>query len=200
MSKSAPLQHELVVIGVSTGGPKALQAILPQLPGSFPVPIVVVQHIGNAAVQSLVNTLEENCQLPVSMVTDSQILAAGVHICPAGYQCRIDRIKQKLRALLIADETSTYRPSINPTMRSAAKVCGCTVIGVLLTGMGSDGVKGLKEIHDSGGLTIVESSETATIFGMPGEALRNGVVQRVLPLHQISAEILMACSRGCNRG
>lgn len=188
--------YEVVVIGVSTGGPKALQLLLPQLPGNFKVPVVVVQHIGGSAVKSLVNSLSENCQLPVALVQDHRIFTAGIHICPSDHQCLVERFGQDLRATLVSDHTSTYRPSINPTMSSAAKVCGCAVIGVLLTGMGSDGVEGLKAIHDSGGLTIVESSETATIFGMPGEALRSGVVLRVLPLHQISAEILMTCSRG----
>ncbi|MBU2550527.1 MAG: HEAT repeat domain-containing protein [Proteobacteria bacterium] len=182
----------LVVIGVSAGGPKELQKILPLFPTGFPPPIIVVQHIAGEVLDSLVHTLNQGCYLPVRTISHGQLLEkGGIFLCPPFHQCRVVIEDGMLFARLDPDLTSAYQPCIDVTMSSAADVCGPEVVGVLLTGMGSDGVQGLRAIRAAGGVTIVESQATATVFGMPRAAMLAGVAQRILPLHQIPTELLM---------
>lgn len=181
-----------MVIGVSAGGPKELQRILPLFPTGFAPPIVVVQHIAREVLDSLVYTLKKACYLPVRTIAQGQLLDnGGIFLCPPLHQCRIFNENGVLAARLEPDRTSAYQPCIDVTMESAAEACGRETVGVLLTGMGSDGVKGLKSIQKAGGLTIVESQATAAVFGMPKAAVSAGAAQRILPLHQIPTELLM---------
>ena len=182
----------VVVIGVSAGGPRALQQLLPRLPQGFSAPVLVVQHFAPELFGSLLSTLSSCARLPVSGAAHEQLLEDGqVYLCPPGHQCSVLRRAGQLVCELREDRESTYRPCIDATMQSVARSCGAGAIGVLLTGMGADGVEGLRGIMEAGGLTIVESEQTASIYGMPREALDAGVAQRVLPLHQISTELLM---------
>ena len=185
-------ETSVVVIGASAGGPRALQAILPALPPSFSGAVIVVQHFTRELFDSWMQTLSQACRLPVEKAHDGSTLAPGVvTVCPPEHQFTVSRVGGRLCGHLQPDATSTYKPSIDTTMSSFARVCGAATVGVLLTGMGEDGVEGLRRIIETGGLTIVESEETAAVSGMPGAAVRAGVAQRVLPLNQIASELIM---------
>ena len=182
----------LVVIGVSAGGPRALQRLLPRLPQGFGAPVLVVQHFAVELFSSLLHTLSSCVSLPVCGAAHEQVIERGhVYLCPPDHQCSVLRLGDRLVSHLVEDRESTYRPCIDASMQSVAASCGAGAIGVLLTGMGSDGVEGLRSIMEAGGLTIAESELTASVYGMPREAQSAGVAQRVLPLHQISTELLM---------
>ena len=190
-----------VVIGVSAGGPRALQRLLPGFSRGFPAPVLVVQHFVPELFGGLLRTLSQHSDLPIDSAVHEGVLECGhVFLCPPDNQCRVLRRAGRLVSQLTPDTASTYRPCIDETMSSVATACGSGAIGVLLTGMGSDGVRGLRAIVEAGGLSIVESEQTAAVFGMPKEAQSAGVAQRVLPLHQIPTELIMELRRRVQAG
>ena len=191
--RSYSSETTVVVVGASAGGPRALQAILPALPPSFSAAVIVIQHFARELFDSWLLTLSQHCHLSVERALDGRPLTPGVvTVCPPEHQFTVSGVGGRLRGHLRPDATSTYKPCIDTTMRSVAEACGAATVGVLLTGIGEDGVEGLRRIIEAGGLTIVESEETAAVSGMPGAAKRAGVAQRVLPLHQIASELIMA--------
>ena len=182
----------VVVVGASAGGPRALQVVLPALPPSFSAAVIVIQHFARDLFDSWMQTLSQHCHLPVERALDGRPVTPGVvTVCPPEHQFTVSTGGGRLRGHLRPDTTSTYKPCIDTTMSSVAEACGAATVGVLLTGIGEDGVEGLRRIIGLGGLTIVESEETAAVSGMPGAAKRAGVAQRVLPLHQIASELIM---------
>lgn len=176
----------LVVIGASTGGPRAIQRILNRLPEHLPAPIVVVQHIAQGFTRGLAEWLAGETRLPVALARDGEGLTAGrVYIAPEGRQIVPDK-----RAIHLAETPrTTPMPSVDVAMHSAARHFGPRAVGVLLTGMGSDGAQGLLAIRRAGGVTIAQDQATSTIFGMPGVAIELGAAQQVLPLDDIAAAI-----------
>jgi two-component system chemotaxis response regulator CheB len=175
----------LVTVGVSTGGPPALQAILSRLPSGFPAPILVVQHISRNFINGLAIWLNEKTPLQVMVPQTGEKLQPGmVYLAPddrhltvaAGGYVRLD--KQPL--------VDGHCPSATVLFESAAAVNGPETAGVILTGMGSDGARGLKTLHDAGGYTIAQDEASCIIFGMPKEAIAMGAVKETLPLEMIS--------------
>ena len=196
--KTLPAQHaaraQIVVIGTSTGGPPALQAIIPRLPEALPCPVLVVQHMPVGFTKSLAERLDARSVVPVREAVDGELVVRGsVLIAPAGRHMKIRRRGQETRVWLDDEPRSAlHRPSVDVLMASVAKAYGEHAMGVVLTGMGSDGVEGLRAIRNAGGMTLAESEETCVIYGMPKAAVEAGVVDRAVPLTRVADEILAA--------
>jgi two-component system chemotaxis response regulator CheB len=179
----------LVVIGASTGGPRALQRILSALPGGFPAPILVIQHVASGFTRGLAEWLGGETALEVTLAQDGEGLEAGrVYIAPESHQMLPDR---RVVRLVDTPQTTTM-PSVDVTMQAVARKFRERSVGVLLTGMGSDGAEGLLAIDRIGGVTIAQDEATSTIFGMPRAAIELGAAQQVLPLNEIAAGLLEA--------
>jgi two-component system, chemotaxis family, protein-glutamate methylesterase/glutaminase len=186
-----PGRTEVVVIGASTGGPPALQQIIPSLPADIDLAILVVQHMPVGFTRSLAERLATRSRLPVQEAEEGEMVRPGrVLIAPAGRHLKVRRRGNVVRVVLDDEpQGALHRPSVDVLMASVAKAYGARALGLLLTGMGADGVEGLRAIREAGGVTLVESEETCVIFGMPKAALEAGVVDRVLPLHRLAEEI-----------
>jgi two-component system chemotaxis response regulator CheB len=175
---------DLVVIGASLGGPRALATLLRGLPASFAAPIAVVQHIADGFTEGLAAWLGSESRLDVREARDGDPLAPGrVLIAPSG---RHLLVAEGLARLSDAAPVDTFKPSVTPLFVSAARSYGTRVCGVLLTGMGRDGAEGLKTIRDGGGTTIAQDEATSAVFGMPRAAIELGAVERVLAVEDIS--------------
>lgn len=177
---------EVVAIATSTGGPAALHLILSALPADFPVPILVVQHISRGFTLGFAGWLDQASKLRVKLAEEGETITAGTvyiasddrHLCASS----VRRIH-----LSRAAEVGGFRPSGTPLFESVAVAYGRSALAVILTGMGRDGVDGLRAIHNAGGRTIAESEETAVVYGMPAAAVAAGLADLVLPLHQVIA-------------
>ncbi len=183
---------DVVAIGTSTGGPPALQSIIPRLPADFPAGVVIVQHMPPGFTRTLAERLNSQSRLEVSEAEEGDLLRPGrVLVAPAGRHFYLKKRNSKYTVHLSDKPSdSLHRPSVDIMMESAAKACGSQVLGVLLTGMGSDGARGMKAIKEAGGMTIAESEETCIVFGMPKSAIEEGVVDKVVPLHEMANELL----------
>jgi two-component system, chemotaxis family, protein-glutamate methylesterase/glutaminase len=181
-----------VAIGTSTGGPAALQTLIPALPRDFPAAVLVVQHIPRGFSRSLAERLAAKSALPVREAEDGELVQPGhVLLAPAGLHMKLRRRGTTVRVALDEEpRAALHRPSVDVLMTAVARVYGARGLGVVLTGMGSDGTNGLRAIRDAGGRTLAESEESAVIFGMPKSAIEAGVVDRVAHLADLSAEIL----------
>ncbi len=183
---------QLVAIGASTGGPTAVQAIVAQLPEDFPVPMIVSQHMPPGFTQYFAERLNKLSRVTVLEARHGDLLGQGhVYICPGGYHMALLKVKEGVRIQLnLKQDADRYVPSVDQMFLSANDIYPGCVLGVILTGMGNDGKMGMRKIKEGGGQTIAESEETAVVFGMPKEAITEGVVDKVLPLPQICQEIV----------
>lgn len=190
---SKPLRRkDIVVIGASTGGPKAVANVLSHLPRDISTAILVVQHMSPEFVPSFVDRLQWGCSLNISTARKGEVIGAGqALVAPGGYHTMIvpngDTRKIRLSRKV---SPNTAMPSIDYAMESAAKAYGQSTLGVLLTGLGSDGARGLEAIKEAGGNTIAEDQSTCVVFGMPKAAIELGCVDEVVPLPQIAQTIL----------
>jgi two-component system chemotaxis response regulator CheB len=185
---------ECVVVAASTGGPTALQSVLAGLPAGFPAAVLVVQHIPRGFTRSLAERLDARSAIPVREAQDGDPVEPGrVLVAPAGIHTKLQRRGGGVVVALDEEPRDVlHRPSADVTMASAAEVYGPHALGVVLTGMGSDGTEGLRAIREQGGLTLAESEETCVIFGMPKSAIDAGVVHRAVALDKVAGEILAA--------
>ncbi len=185
---------QCVVIGASTGGPTALQTVVSGLPAAFHAAVVIVQHIPRGFTRSLAERLDARSAIPVREARHGDAVEPGqVLLAPAGIHTRLVRAGAgTLISLEEEPSEALHRPSVDVVMISAAEVYGAQALGVVLTGMGSDGTEGLRAIKERGGRTLAEAEETCVIFGMPKAAIEAGVVERALPLDRIAIEILAA--------
>jgi two-component system chemotaxis response regulator CheB len=175
---------ELVVVGASLGGPRALAAILGRLPASFPAPLAVVQHIAEGFTEGLARWLDQETELEVAEARDGEPLRSGrVLLAPSGRHLLVGEGAVHLSD---APPLETFRPSVTPLFTSAAASYGRRACGVLLTGMGRDGALGLKAIQQAGGTALVQDEATSVVFGMPRAAIELGAADRVLPLDEIA--------------
>jgi two-component system, chemotaxis family, protein-glutamate methylesterase/glutaminase len=174
---------DLVVIGASLGGPRALATLLRSLPNDFPAPIAVVQHIADGFTEGLASWLTQECKLDVHEARHREPLRPGrVVLAPTG---RHLLVADGLAHLSDAAPVDTFKPSVSPLFHSAARSYGSRACGVMLTGMGRDGADGLKAIHDAGGPTLAQDEATSAVFGMPKAAIDLGAVDRVLPIDDL---------------
>jgi len=180
---------ELVVVGASTGGPQALQEIFSRLPADFPLPIVCIQHISRGFLGQLVDWLSEICKLKVQIARKGEIPKAGnIYFPPEDTHLIFD--PEGRFAFSGEPPNCGHRPSVSVTMNSAARVFADSTIGVLLSGMGNDGADGMREIMQSGGITIAQDEESSVVFGMPKQAIDLGVVNYIIPLSEIADALL----------
>jgi two-component system, chemotaxis family, protein-glutamate methylesterase/glutaminase len=183
------VRGRLVALAASTGGPAALQCILSDLPGDFPVPIVAVQHIASGFVTGLAAWLNEACSLRVKVAGDGErLLPRTVYLAP-----------DDSHLVVSADGTVStssdaapreFRPSASVLFESVAKAFGPSGVAVVLTGMGHDGAQGLEAVHAAGGHVIAQDEDSSVVFGMPAAAIAAGVVDEVLAVRSIAARLM----------
>jgi two-component system chemotaxis response regulator CheB len=218
----------IIVLGTSTGGPQALQGLLPELPRDLPVAMIVVQHMPPGFTEPLAKRLDGLSRVKVCEARHGQAVLPGtVYIAPAGRQTTLFRIPttgnlaagnravrasvaneaarnshvthpQSINAhrisICLSDTPSDtpHKPSVDITMRSVAEVFGSLTLGIILTGMGTDGLQGMTAIRDAGGLTIGQDEASSVVYGMPRCCAEHGVLQEVVPLSEVSRHILEA--------
>lgn len=185
-----PSLFECVAIGTSTGGPVALSRIVPAIPAAFPTPIVIVQHMPPGFTRPLADRLNQSSQISVVEGADGMVLRKGqAIIAPAGRQLILrraygsDDVEVQLRP---DDGQSLHVPSVDVMTASVAEIYGQATLAAILTGMGQDGVVGLRKVKDRGGFVIGQDAATSVVYGMPRAAAQAGLVDRVLPLDQIA--------------
>lgn len=180
--------YELLAIGTSVGGPQALNIILSKLSADFPIPVVVVQHMSLGFIEGFTKWLNANAALTIKIAENQEVLKNGVvYFAPDNYHLVINRLNKDLIAKLVKMEpVSGFCPSITVLLSSVAKTCGKNAIGVLLTGMGSDGAQGLLELKNAKAHTFIQDSKSSIVFGMAGIAQSLGAVDKVIELDQIA--------------
>lgn len=179
-----PVAHsDVVVVGASLGGPRALATLVRALPAGFGAPVLVVQHIAEGFTEGLANWLDQESKLTVRTARDGEVLRPGqVLLAPTGRHLVVTRGHARLSD---APAVDSFKPSVTPLFLSAAEAYGARVCGVILTGMGRDGADGLQAVKRAGGHTIAQDEASSAVFGMPRAAIETGAVDRVLPLEEI---------------
>jgi two-component system chemotaxis response regulator CheB len=203
--KSQPVSSvpKIVVIGVSTGGPAALDTLLPALPAWFPLPVLIVQHMPELFTQLLAERLNQNCRLPVYEAAEgNQVRAGTIYIARGNWHLEVWAAPRGgLPATLHLNQgplENHCRPAVDVLFRSAAAVFGAGVLAIELTGMGSDGLIGCRTVRAQGGAVLVQDQSSSAVWGMPGAVAQAGLANRVLPLKAIAAEILRLAGHTCS--
>jgi two-component system chemotaxis response regulator CheB len=188
---------DVVVVGVSTGGPDALTTVVSALPRDFPVPIVVVQHMPPVFTALFAKRLDSKSPLNVSEARAGDRLEPGrVLIAPGDFHLRLRPDKLGVKAQLDQGTPENYcRPAVDVLFRSAPETFGANVLAVVLTGMGSDGAKGAASIVEAGGSVIVQDAATSVVWGMPGAVVSAGLAAQVLPLGDLARAIQARAAR-----
>jgi two-component system, chemotaxis family, protein-glutamate methylesterase/glutaminase len=197
MPAPAGKPNKVVAIGVSTGGPQALEYLLSQLPGDFPGTITVVQHMPDGFTDMFARRLDEVCPLRVKEAQSGDLLERGrVLICPGSRHMKVKRLPLG-EIVVLSDEprVNGHRPSADVLLRSAAEEFKANAVGVLMTGMGDDGAEGLGAIKKEGGMTIAQSEESCVVYGMPKAAIERGYAVRVVGLDVMGATLQAVCGR-----
>jgi two-component system chemotaxis response regulator CheB len=190
-ARPAGARIDVVAIGVSTGGPNALTELLPALPGTLPVPIVIVQHMPPIFTRMLANRLDGRCALRVIEAEGGELLIPGrVHIAAGGQHLAL--VRQGTTVVTVATDDppeNSCRPAVDVLFRSVAALYGPSVLSVVLTGMGQDGLRGAEAIRVAGGQVLAQDEASSVVWGMPGFVARAGLADAVLPLDALAAEI-----------
>ena len=191
--KFAP--SHVIAIGVSTGGPQAIQYVLSQLPADFPATVLVVQHMPEGFTEMFARRLDDICGLRIKEAQTGDTLQAGrVLIAPGNRHLKIKRLPMGDMVLLTDEErVNGHRPSADVLFESVTQFGG-KCVGVIMTGMGDDGAEGLGAIKRAGGLTIAQSEESCVVFGMPKVAIERGYASRVVSLDMLAKVLLSICS------
>lgn len=190
-------EERIVAIGTSTGGPRALQEIITKLPGNLPCGVVVVQHMPPGFTKSLSERLNSLSSVTVKEAEHNDVIKPGlVLIAPGDYHMTVEAEGgRKVVKLAQNPPIGGHRPAVDPMLESVAKVYGPKAVGVILTGMGHDGAKGMQTIRQQKGYTIAEDQSTSVVFGMPKAAIELGVIDKVLPLPAIASEIVRSLAK-----
>jgi len=189
----APLPpRRVIAIGISTGGPNALQFVLSQIPADFQSTIVIVQHMPEGFTEMFAKRLDECCALEVHEARSGDLLLAGrVLICPGNRHMMVRRMPRGDMAVLSdGPPVNGHRPSADVLFHSVAQEFALTAVGVLMTGMGDDGSEGLGAIKAAGGMTIAQSEDTCVVSGMPRAAILKGYANKIIPLDGLAAYLL----------
>jgi two-component system chemotaxis response regulator CheB len=194
--KKGPVR--IIAMASSTGGPQALSAIFSGLPADFPIPIVVAQHVALGFTEGMAQWLDSCTSLRVLPAANGEILKPGhVYLNPA--ECRM-RVSPEGSLRLQEERESRYHPCCDRLLESVAESFGAAAVGIILSGMGDDGVAGLACIQEEGGLTLAQSEESSVIFGMNGLAIQRGVVQKVFSPGGITAFLLHLAQKNRGKG
>lgn len=182
---------KIVCIGASTGGTEALRDVLQALPTSCP-PIVIVQHMPEKFTAAFARRLDSICAVSIKEAEEGDAVLPGrVLIAPGNFHMLLQRASSRFTiAIKDGPPVCRHRPSVDVLFRSAAQAAGSSAVGVILTGMGDDGARGLLELRNAGAATIAQDEESCVVFGMPKEAIQRGAAQKVLPLGRIASEIM----------
>jgi len=181
------IQAMVVIIGSSTGGPQALQTVLGQIPANFPLPIVIAQHMPAQFTLALAKRLDGTCPLKVVEAKDRDPLAAGmVYIGPGGMHIRVSPSAIRIQP---DKGESLYKPSVNVLAESAQEAFGKNVLGIMLTGMGNDGMRAFVGLQRIGGYNIVQDANTSVVYGMPRAVVDAGGASEVLPVERIGLRL-----------
>jgi two-component system chemotaxis response regulator CheB len=187
---------KVVAIGISTGGPNALQEMLSRLPADFPGTILIVQHMPEGFTEMFARRLNESCAIQVKEAQSGDILHAGrALICPGNRHMRVRRMPSgDVVVLGDEDRANGHRPSVDVLFQSVAHEFGAKAVGVLMTGMGEDGAEGLGAMKAAGAITIAQDEASCVVYGMPKVAIEKGYAQRVVSLDMLPNTLLAQCS------
>jgi two-component system chemotaxis response regulator CheB len=193
----AKVPPNVVVIGVSTGGPTALGTIMPELPADFPLPILVVQHMPPLFTRLLAERLNSTCHLPVAEAHHGCLVEPGtILIAPGDFHLKLSSNRDGVRvALDQSPRQNSCRPAVDALFASTGDVYGGAALAVILTGMGQDGLRGTEILKARGATVLAQDEATSVVWGMPGAVVNAGLADRVLPLNGIVPEILRCTSR-----
>jgi two-component system chemotaxis response regulator CheB len=194
---------EVVVIGLSTGGPSALEQMLPRLPSSFPVPVLIVQHMPKLFTGALAERLDKCCALRVRQAYDGDAVVPGtVWLAPGDSHMEVaarktgvvfgdaESTRRGARVKLHQQEPLNHcRPSVDYLFHSAARLYGASALALMMTGMGADGLGGARAVHEAGGVVLAQDEATSAVWGMPGRVADAGIADAVLPLAAIAGEL-----------
>ncbi len=193
--QNARKPSRVVVIGISTGGPQALQHVLSHLPGEFAGSIVVVQHMPENFTEMFSRRLDEVCAVRVKEAQSGDMLLAGrVLVCPGNRHIRVKRMPLG-DVVVLSDEprVNGHRPSVDVLFRSAATEFGQEALALIMTGMGDDGAEGMGAVRSAGGLTIAQSEDSCVVYGMPKTAIERGYAAQVVPLESLADALIAQC-------
>jgi two-component system chemotaxis response regulator CheB len=186
--------YNVLAIGASTGGPAALDELLPALPAGFPMPVLIVQHMPDMFTRMFAERLNSRCRMPVQEAQEGcAVRTPGIYIARGNWHMEVlAGARSSAHATLHLTQgplENHCRPAVDVLFRSVASVYGSNVLAVVLTGMGSDGTAGCRVIREHGGSVLAQDQATSAVWGMPGAVTSAGLAQRVLPLPQIAPEI-----------
>jgi two-component system, chemotaxis family, protein-glutamate methylesterase/glutaminase len=192
----------IIAIGVSTGGPNALQYMLAQIPADFPAAFVIVQHMPEGFTDMFARRLDECCAMDIQEAKSGDLLVAGrVLICPGNRHMMVRRMPRgEMVVLSDSPPINGHRPSVDVLFHSVAQEFGLIAVGLLMTGMGEDGAEGLGAIKAAGGMTIAQSEETCVVSGMPRAAIVKGYANKILPLDSIGNYLIAQYSSRISSG
>jgi two-component system, chemotaxis family, protein-glutamate methylesterase/glutaminase len=183
---------ELVVIGVSTGGPSALEAMLPMLPVDFPAPIMIVQHMPKLFTGALADRLDHLCALNVRQARDGDIVRPGSILLAPG-DCHMEVAASRGEYVVSLHQgpmLNSCKPSVDYLFRSAAETYGAAALALIMTGMGADGFDGAQAVRSAGGIVIAQDQASSAVWGMPGRVARAGLAEATLPLGLLAQELI----------
>ncbi len=186
------MRPQVIAIGASAGGPMALRVILGALPAGLSAPIAVVQHMAEGFVDGMVRWLDTCTPLRVMEAQQGQVVRPGeVVVAGSGAHLTLQRAGNGVRVTLLTDRLdSAYQPSVDVLFESLAQNFGARALGILLTGMGADGARGLLAMRQRGARTLVQDRQTCLVYGMPGAAVERGAAEQIVPLDRIAPTIL----------
>jgi two-component system, chemotaxis family, protein-glutamate methylesterase/glutaminase len=190
-SPPLPDKVKLVALATSTGGPVALQKVLTQLPANFPYPLILIQHMPATFTPSFAERLNNQCAINVKQAQDGDVLVAGfAYLAPGGKQMLVKGNRNR-QYLTIEDgqATQTYKPCVDVTLESVARICPAETLTIVLTGMGSDGRDGCKKIHNLGGTIWAQDEQSCTVYGMPMAVASAGIADKILSLVDIGHQL-----------
>lgn len=189
--KANPRHFSLLMIGTSTGGPMALQTVLTRLPANFPAPIVLIQHMPSTFTGAFAERLNSLCKIEVREAKDGDQLRPGLALlAPGGKQMMVDKRAGGTVRILDGDERLNYKPCVDVTFGSGAKVYPGKVLGVILTGMGSDGKEGCRLLKETGSVVWSQDEVSSVIYGMPMAVAKAGLADEIINLADISDKLI----------
>ncbi|MEA3286990.1 MAG: chemotaxis response regulator protein-glutamate methylesterase [Candidatus Marinimicrobia bacterium] len=186
------IRPEVIAIGISTGGPQALTKVIPRLPANLKLPVVIVQHMPPVFTRALADSLSKTSPLDIIEASNNQKLEPGkVYIAPGGKQMKVVKETGYGKIVITDDPPENHcKPSVDYLFRSLSNAYKGNVLSIIMTGMGKDGVTGMRLLKRHGAKTIAQDQQSCTVFGMPMEAIKAGVVDKIITLEDIAKEIL----------
>ncbi len=193
-----PTRVDILAIGVSTGGPNALAAVIPALPAEYPIPVVIVQHMPPVFTRFLAERLNASSPLTVKEGEEGAVVEPGtVWLAPGNYHMALRKDGDKVRLVLNQEAPeNSCRPAVDPLFRSVAQLYGNRALGLILTGMGHDGLAGSETIRAAGGTVLAQDEASSVVWGMPGAVAGAGLADAILPLDKVATDLVLRAQTG----